>query len=141
MGRASCEQGFPIVFSSICGDNDAFSLFYRFGGPIVDLSFWFIMGAATVSFFVWASHPRLPILKYILIPTFLATGSFIYERPCDGWFCFSGRGYPLPYYDDEFSWLVYLADILLWVVIYIIGKNVFRHFQKKGNESPRRSGK
>ena len=135
MGRGSCEQGFPIVFNSICGDNDALSFFYRFGGPIIDLAYWCLMGAVTVSFFVWVTHSRLPVLKYILIPIFLTSGSFIYDKPCDGWFCISGRGFPLPYYDDEFSWIVYLVDILLWVVIYIVGKNVFRYLKKKMGKS------
>ena len=126
MSGASCDQGFPIVFTTNCLDYGSVGLLYKIFGLTVDIIYWFISGTMVMAFFHWMSNEKLRLLKYILIPVFLTLLSFEYEHSCGGFFCLlSGRGFPLPYYDNEFNTGVFLFDSLLWLLIYLVVKKIF----------------
>jgi len=129
MNGTSCDGGFTVVFYSRCGEGVS-SLYWVTYGVIFDTLFWFVIGTITVAslhFFTRFGS----ISKHVMIPIFLTALSFIYERGCGGFFCFfDGRGFPLPYYDDEFIWQAFLIDIPLWIVIYIITRNLILLYRK-----------
>lgn len=64
---------------------------------------------------------------YLIIPLLITISSFFVYQSCQDFLCvFGGRGYPIPFYNDWFVFWFFLADLVIWWVVYMIVFIIFK---------------
>lgn len=74
--------------------------------------------------FISRHHP-------FFISLFVTLLSLVIIDRCDGFICVSGRGFPLPYWGDNFylPFLLFLADLVIWWIGYTVDFIIFKIIQ------------
>ena len=73
--------------------------------------------------FISKYHPYLAACLLTLL-------SFVFVSGCENFTCmFEGRGYPFAYYNNEFIFWFFLADLVIWWVVYMIVFIIFKFIQ------------
>lgn len=125
-----CVSGFPLEFSVKCSDVGSFNMNIIIFNFVVDFLFWFII--AFISFNILRLLSKLSVLKYFLIPLFLTILSIIYYQSCDSFFCiFEGHGFPIGYYENWFSPLLFFVDYIYILIIYFILTKLLNFIKKR----------